>query len=139
MPRAVALATPQPEPRAWDGQLDIRLDEATQTLEIRCGGNWSMEDTLRYAQRTRVAVDATRARYGRVKVLIDAATGITQPPESIAHIQRMDTQIYRPADRIAIVVSSSLMKMQSKRVEMCATKEAFISRHAATTWLQAYS
>jgi hypothetical protein len=84
-------------------------------------------------------VERVRAIGGDILALVDLSEAPVQSPGVVARITAQTGRIYRPADRIAIVVRSSLVKMQIKRAVALPNLEAFLSLNAALTWLTAHS
>ncbi|CAN5371162.1 hypothetical protein BH10PSE12_BH10PSE12_30120 [soil metagenome] len=75
-----------------------------------------------------------------IRVLIDAKTLLPHSPEGQALVQKSVQRIYAPGDRVAILVSSNLVKMQMRRaLSQGEVVNFFVSDVAATTWLMAYA
>jgi hypothetical protein len=72
-----------------------------------------------------------------VRAIIDAREAVIQNPESVERIRVGTPEIYVSGDRVAMLVSNSLVKMQLRRVVDERTHELFMSANAATTWLGA--
>jgi hypothetical protein len=72
-----------------------------------------------------------------VRALIDAREAVIQSPASAERIRVGTRQIYLPGDRVAMLVSNSLVKMQLRRVVDGRTHELFMSENAAMVWLRA--
>ncbi len=72
-------------------------------------------------------------------MLVDLRKSPVQSVETAGRIKAATSRIYKPGDRIAIVVQSSLVKTQMRQVVDVTTVELFISIDAAEMWLLAYS
>jgi hypothetical protein len=83
-------------------------------------------------------VERVRGRGDDILALVDLGGAPVQRPGVAARITAHTRRIYRPEDRIAIVVGSSLVKMQIKRAVEGLNLEAFLSPDAALTWLTAH-
>jgi hypothetical protein len=75
----------------------------------------------------------------QIRVLIDAVDLKPHSPQGQACVQDAIDRIYLPGDKVAIVVGSSLVKMQMRRALSRDILNLFISKGAALTWLNAYS
>ena len=83
---------------------------------------------------------AERRRSGKqVLVLADVRDSLVQEGDIVERLGRATSGLYEDGDRIAVVVASSLLKMQLKRVVNVANVEFFVSMNAARTWLVAHS
>lgn len=74
-----------------------------------------------------------------VRVLVDLRGAPPQRPEVTTIVRQATLALYRPADRVAVVVESSLVKIQMRRILDCSKMTFFISIDAARTWLNAYN
>ncbi|WP_445193891.1 hypothetical protein ACT009_08450 [Sphingomonas sp. Tas61C01] len=81
-------------------------------------------------------VERWRAAGRPIRVLIDAVNLKPHTPEGQACVQEATGRTYRPGDKVAILVCSSLVKMQMRRaLSHGEILDFFISRNAALTWL----
>lgn len=115
------------------------LDEDTRTVRVMGAGIWHESDAQRYFDQQRAIVDEARRRFGSLKVFFDVRDWIVENPQSALQFQDMNSEIYRPEDRLVAVVNSSLGKRHPRTALGVGNREAFISMSAAETWLQAYS
>jgi len=74
---------------------------------------------------------------GGVRVLVLIQKAPVQSAAAIERVSHWTGIIYTAADRVAIVVASSLVKSQMRRIHMVAKREIFVSEAAAGTWLDA--
>jgi hypothetical protein len=81
-----------------------------------------------------------RAMGRSIRVLIDAANLLPHSAEGQALVQQSTQRIYVPGDRVAVIVSSNLVKMQMRRaLSQDQIINFFVSDSAAMTWLMAYA
>jgi hypothetical protein len=115
------------------------IDNESQTVRVMGGGIWREADAqLYFDHQTRIIKEA-RIRFGDLKVLFDVRDWVVECPQSVVQFQKMNREIYRPGDRLAAIVKSSVDKQNPREALAVGTREAFISSSAAETWLQAYS
>lgn len=69
------------------------------------------------------------------RTLVDLREAPVQSPEVAAELHRAMCRIYRPPERAAIVVASSLVKMQMARGFDPRTHSVFLSLEEAEAWL----
>lgn len=126
-------------PLADEGHISISPVDDQGIVRLVGYGTWSIEYMNRHFRELDPIVAAARMRVRSVMVLADLREAPVQSPD-VAEIINIGTRrLYRDGDRIAIVVQSSLVKLQMKRVVDCAQVQIFISVAAAYTWLMAYS
>lgn len=113
-------------------------DPAKQVINVVGIGLWS-EDVIKCHFASLVDIlSNVRATKIPVRVLSDLREAAVQAPEIAQRIAAFTAQAYRPGDRIAILVASSLVKMQMRRSVNNQDTMAFLSPSAAQTWLFAY-
>jgi hypothetical protein len=130
--------------RVWDGKVashplyDIELDPQGCLIMVRTRGFWSVEDVDAYFGVLNELVSASRARFGRVKLLADVTEAPIQSPE-VAGRFAMGNAIFRePGDKMALITGSSLQKMQIRRALTSDRTQVFVSRSAALMWINAF-
>ncbi|MGV3768433.1 MAG: hypothetical protein ACO1NM_00225 [Sphingobium phenoxybenzoativorans] len=122
-----------------EAEFSSGLDLDTQTVRVSSGGLWTQADAERSLVVHKRIIREARLRFGSVKAMIDLRDVIRPTLESALWFQSTNSEIYREDDRIAVVVKSSVFKIQLRRALMVGTREAFLSMDAAEMWLQAYS
>jgi hypothetical protein len=115
------------------------IDNESQTVRVKGGGTWREADAQLYFDHQARIIREARIRFGDLKVLYDVRDWVVECPESVAQFQAINREIYRPGDRLAAIVKSSVDKQNPREALAVGTREAFISSSAAETWLQAYS
>jgi hypothetical protein len=120
---------------------DIALDASQGTLRIRMRGFWTVQVASHFMLENRAKIATCRARFGRLKQLVDLVGMPVQSQEVTAIVH--DISLYKPGDRVAVVLDSTLAKMAARRTlneyPDGVAREAFVSASAAETWLHAYS
>jgi hypothetical protein len=115
------------------------LHDPAGFIRVAGAGLWSPTEIDRHFVELGHVVRTERALKGRVRVLVDLRGAGTQSPETAARIGVATAATYRSGDRVAIVVGSSLAKMQLRRIVRTSEHEFFVSPEAAATWLMAYN
>ncbi|MDO6414881.1 hypothetical protein Q4F19_10860 [Sphingomonas sp. BIUV-7] len=115
------------------------LDNACATVRVVGGGVWREADAQLYFTQQRRIIDEARRRFGALRVLFDVRDWVVENPQSVLQFQAMNAEIYKPEDRLAAVVRSSVDKQHPRAALAVGTREVFISANAAETWLQAYA
>lgn len=121
-----------------DGRLSIALPDDQGIVKLHGSGVWSLDYLNQHFRELDAVIAQARRRNPNVLVLVDLRDAPVQSPEVAECINANTRRVYRNHDRIAIVVQSSLVKLQMKRVVDCAHVQIFISVAAAYTWLTAY-
>ena len=81
------------------------------------------------------AAIAAQRRTGPVRVLADGRELLAQSAEVVDRMQRETGRLYRAGDRVAVLVSSALFKMQLQRSVRDDFRRLFVSEEEARTWL----
>jgi len=102
-------------------------------------GCWSEEDARAYAVAFRKEFGMARAAWGVVRVLLDGRDTEGQPAAVNRHYRKlMSDALVDPYDRLAIVASNSVIKLNTHRAITTSKIQAFLSMNAAETWLRAH-
>lgn len=113
--------------------------EAAGTITVTSAADlWSPEDIDRHFDRLATVIDEQRRAGQQVRVLVDLRAAPPQPTETLARIGTRTVTTYRPGDRVAIVVTSSLAKMQMRDIMRSGDNALFLSADAARLWLHAF-
>lgn len=121
-----------------DPTYTIYEDEPLGIIRVVVSGFFD-ESTLarHFADKARV-VNRWRVLGRPICVLIDAVDLKPHSPGNQAYVEQATARIYGPADRVAVKVASSLVKMQTRRALSPGNiANFFISESAAVTWLTA--
>lgn len=124
------------EHRGIDGELSIAFDLASGRIELRGTGFWSVRQVSAHFAELSAIIGEIHAAGTTASVLVDLTEGVIQSPE-VAHLIATNTaRLYADGDAIAMLVSTSLAKMQMRRVLDPRFHDFFLSRSAAETWLR---
>ena len=121
-----------------DQAFKIRFDVETGVVRVLLNRELSEEQFTRYRDEMAGAVSKARSTSPIARVLIDGRELEAMPATAPDRIARLG-QMYTPDDRIAMIVRSSLLKIETRRVAHSECVQGFVSEHAAWTWLMAYS
>ncbi|HEX7782779.1 MAG TPA: hypothetical protein VF509_08225 [Sphingobium sp.] len=116
----------------------VKLNPATGVIQVVGSGFWTPQDVDRHFGKLGDVVRSVRQSGRQIRVLVNLS-GV--PPQSLETVERIgvaSARIYAKEDRIAIIVDSSLAKMQMRRVVREAQHQIFLSPNAAMTWLGAF-
>lgn len=110
------------------------LDEG-RFLRVTGVGLWTVAMIDAHFVAVAATLRAMRSVRGHAAVLVDLRRAAVQPGPVADALSAWTSKLYIARDRVAIVVASSLVKSQSRRVEIAATRELFVSMNAAELWL----
>jgi hypothetical protein len=103
---------------------------------IRVEGFFDLPTLRGHFAENAAVVRRWRAADRPIRVLINAVNLKPHSPEGQACVQDATGRIYQPGDRVAILVSSSLVKMQMRRaLSRGEILNFFICKNEALTWL----
>ena len=136
---ASANTSQDPSPASLQGSLTIAVDRARNIIKVDGRGFWSVDYVSAHIREFEaVLIDARRSGQPS-RTLVDLRDAPVQAPEVAAMLHAAMCRMYRPPERAAIIVASSLVKMQMKRGFNPETHAVFTSETAADLWLNAYS
>ena len=116
---------------------EFRFDEEQGVLHCKANGFFTVEEVRAFGVAMRRHADIARRAHGYCRLLIDSSDGVVQSNEVIEEFPRFPPMIQCPGDKKAVVVSSSLAKVQARRTFHSDREQAFVSMTAATAWLMA--
>jgi hypothetical protein len=120
------------------GELVIEVDPVGGLVRVTGRGFWTRIYAEQHFSRLDMVLRGIRMAGLKVRVLVDLREAVVQPADTAERISRATGELYRPEDRIAIVVGSSLAKMQMRRTVRAANHDFFVSPSAAELWLNAW-
>ena len=126
------------EPLNVPGSLTAKYDPSTGVVRMFGAGLWQMSIVRKHFADLEAALAQARRYHPDVLVFCDLSTASVQMKEVGEEIEQFTERAYHPTDRIAVVLASSVLKMQMRRVVRQATFETFLSATAAYTWLTAH-
>lgn len=115
------------------------IDNDTGTIRMVGQGIWRPADAQRYFDQQRWILEQARRRFGALKVFMDLRGWVVEDSSSVLQFDGINRELFRPEDRLAAIVGSSVDKKHSRDALAVGTREAFVSPNAAEIWLQAYS
>lgn len=114
----------------------VDLDDEARLVRCVCDGFFSVAELRDHATRLREAVAQSRRKFGRARVLVLSPNAVVQTPEVVEATQREAWRATEPGDRMAIVLTSSLTKLQAARTFSSAQERMFSSEAEAVVWLK---
>lgn len=121
---------------AEPGLYEIARDDRLKILRINRVAVQHLTDVDRYLAVIGEVVRDARLRFGRVRVLADLRNSPVRTQEAAERLRTGNLALYRTGDRVALIVESSLLKMQLRRT-LVEYQNIFLSPNAAETWLTA--
>jgi hypothetical protein len=115
----------------------VDYDEATGLISCSCGGFLTVADVRAYQAASLAAIERARAAFGHVKMVIASPDAMVQSAEVMKEVGQSMWPMTDPRDRMAVIVASSLAKIQASRTFTDDRIQAFLSESAALTWLMA--
>ncbi|WBO21487.1 hypothetical protein [Sphingomonas abietis] len=137
-PDIAASGPPAMPVASQDGAMDVHYDDERRIIRIDCHGVWTPAQVDACFDELKTLIGEMRTRLNRVRVFVDRRLAVPQPMPTVERLKQHVMQEYRPNDRIAVVVDSSLAKMQLRDQLDPQTHKLFLSGHAAATWLSAH-
>ncbi len=129
---------PRPDmPGMAAGEMIITYDEAEQLIRVKSTGLCTPEQADLHFINLQAAAGRMRRKIGHVRALVDLRDRPLQSPATLAKVQSGTESAFVEGDRVAVLLSSSLAKMQLKD-HLSAHHQLFLSEHAALTWLRAF-
>ena len=118
--------------RSNSAYYDIDASHASGLVRATIRGFWPMEVAVAYVDEM-AGILAVARRRGSARLIVDLTGAAIQSPEVMQKLGVLD--MYAPEDRVAVIVASSLLKTQLKRVFVKANLAVFVSEEAAETWV----
>lgn len=118
------------------GLYEIVRDDRVKILRINSVAVQQLADVDRYLATLGDVVRDARLRFGKVRVLADLRNSPVRTQEAAERMRTGNLALYRDGDRVALIVESSLLKMQLRRT-LVEYQNIFLSPSAAETWLTA--
>ena len=113
----------------------LRFEESTGILHVRTEGAWTMDEIARYSRELAVEVPRARRAVGELRLLIDNRRGQIASKEMSGPLGQAGQRVAAANDRIAFVLSSVLMKLQTSRLLIDALHQVFLTPEEARDWL----
>jgi len=113
----------------------FEFDDGAGILIVRVLGVWTMPEIERYGREAGSQFRSARFKAGSLRLLVDCSGGHICPRDLVEPLGRAGMQHSRGDDRAAMVVGSSLSKLQVKRMSEGAPAQIFNSEREARIWL----
>ncbi|PZU11778.1 hypothetical protein [Sphingomonas sp.] len=117
--------------------VEISIADEGSIVRVDGAGSWRLDYLDGHFERLEHMLLAIRRARRRVRVLVDLRQAVVQSAAVAERIQYWTDRLYEAEDRVAIVVASSLLKSQMRRVAAITQREFFLSESAGRTWLMA--
>lgn len=101
-------------------------------------GFWSISVMRQFFAAYEAEISAIREAGMPLRVIADVRESAVQSAEVAQFILDRVTAIYRPGDRVALIVATSMLKAQLRRILPGGIHEYFLSGDAAEKWVMAH-
>jgi hypothetical protein len=122
-------------PDTGSGRFQIHLDRESGAILVEGSGFWTAQVLDAHFDNLYDMVARRRTGGYKIKVLVDLRHGDVQSVDVITKIGARTSQVYETQDRVAIVVATSLFKMQLRRTVKRPLHNFFTSLPEAQGWL----
>ncbi|MES2754527.1 MAG: hypothetical protein V4659_07675 [Pseudomonadota bacterium] len=123
--------------RVEDPQFHIELDSDQSIVRTANVTVQTVADVDRYIVALSQMLDRARRNFGRALVLADLRAAPVRSQDVAERLHAHNLTLYRPGERVALLVESSLLKLQLRRNLVADLQNIFMSENAAITWLRA--
>jgi hypothetical protein len=104
-------------------------------VQVTGTGLWSPAEIERHFRDLDKVLRSIRARHGSARLLIDMSEAKVQTAESAAALDRWTGLTYRERDIVAVICTSTLLAMQTRRTAKIYHRAVFTERSSAVAWL----
>jgi len=118
--------------------LTFHYDETDRIVRTTGVGTWTIDIIEAHIRAIAPLLRKVREQDGKVLAMVDLTRAPLQSAEVTRRILDPNGPLCGAGDRVALIVQSSLLKVQMKRVDGNDDIAVFISPYAARTWLCAY-
>lgn len=98
-------------------------------------GLWSAADIEAHFRDLEKVLRPMRARQGFARVLVDMSGAKVQTIEAAAALDRWTGLTYRENDEVAVICTSTLLAMQTRRTVKLYRRAVFTDKVSAIAWL----
>lgn len=125
---------------ACDEEDDLKLrlftfDSTGQIVRLTLEGFWEVQTVTSFSREAQTRFRMARQRFGKVLVLVDARTFPVQSTKVAIAFDLAEAAMAPLRDRMAIVASSALSKMQAQRALRGSAAAFFSAVEQAERWL----
>ena len=114
---------------------NFAFDPTAGILQVRVTGSWTLPEVERYAREAGVRFSEARKAARRLRLLIDLSAANVLSQGMMEPLAKAGMQYSRADDRVALAVSSTLLKLQMRRMLGDAPIPIFLSVKEANAWL----
>lgn len=114
---------------------NFSFDPSAGVLQVRVEGSWTAAEVDRYAREARIQFTEARKKAGNLRLLIDLGAAHVLSQELMDPLAKAGMQYSQPDDRVAMVVGSTLLKLQMRRMLGEAPVPIFLSGPEALNWM----
>jgi hypothetical protein len=115
----------------------VEYDSRLGIVRTTTGGFLNVDDVRQHTEAAQDAVARSRREYGDVKALVIKLDAIVQPAEVMAASNEAKPRMDGPYDKMALVCSSALAKLQAGRNFRPGKEQIFETEAEAIAWLLA--
>jgi hypothetical protein len=121
-----------------DGVQVFTADIPKGLIRSWASGFWSIHVMRQFFSAYEAEISAIREAGVPLRVIADVRESAVQSAEVAQFILDRVTSIYRPGDRVALIVATSMLKAQLRRILPGGVHEYFLSGDAAEKWAMAH-
>ncbi|MDO7844315.1 hypothetical protein [Sphingomonas immobilis] len=122
--------------RHTNGELSTVYDPQSGVFQALSSGFLCVDQSTAFFAEWKRAVQDVHSAGLAVTALVDLSDSTAQSPEVVEIIINTTRGLYRPGDAIAMMVPTSIAKIQMRRALDPEYHEFFVSRFAAESWLR---
>lgn len=104
-------------------------------IQVTGTGLWSPAEIERHFRALDKVLRPLRVRHGFARILIDMSEAKVQTVDAAAALDRWTGLTYRERDEVAVICTSTLLAMQTRRTAKIYHRAVFTERTAAIAWL----
>jgi hypothetical protein len=119
------------------GHLALDYDEARNLIRVVGSGRWRLDQFERHVRRVEAAARGARRTNGYVRLIMDLRGAGIQSADVSRRMIEVGETLYKPYDRVALIVGSEVMKLQIENTRRRAEAAYFLSPEAGEAWLLA--
>jgi hypothetical protein len=119
------------------GHLALDNDEARNLIRVVGRGRWSLAYFDQHIRSVEEAVRHARHQHGFVRLLMDLRGATVQTREVSERMTEVRRTLYKPLDRLGLVLSVGVMKLQIEDEPRQAITAYFTEPESAEAWLLA--
>lgn len=116
----------------------FKVDEQKKLVRLEVSGIMSVSEAEKLNEEILANASAARRQFGSFRLLVDARLFPVQPADTASSFNPPSEVLKGDSDRYAVVVGSSLSKLQADRILGDARTRTFSSLNEAESWLLAH-